>query len=62
MNLIKNRRPDIDKIYLYVEDTFDQSQMLVNGREKVGNKKLKDLEAYIDYSQTFDDVYETLED
>ena len=62
MNLIKNRRPDIDKIYLYVEDTFDQSQMLVSGREKVGNKKLKDLEAYIDYSQTFDDVYETLED
>ena len=62
MNLIKNRRPDIDKIYLYVEDTFDQSQMLVNGREKVGNKKLKDLEAYIDYSQTFDDVYGTLED
>ena len=62
MNLIKNRRPDIDKIYLYVEDTFDQSQVLVNGREKVGNKKLKDLETYIDYSQTFDDVYETLED
>ena len=62
MNLIKNRRPDIDKIYLYVEDTFDQSQVLVNGREKVGNKKLKDLETYIDYSQTFDDVYETLEE
>ena len=36
--------------------------MLVNGREKVGNKKLKDLETYIDYSQTFDDVYETLEE
>ena len=62
MNLIKNWRPDIDKIYLYVEDTFDQSQVLVNGREKVGNKKLKDLETYIDYSQTFDDVYETLEE
>ena len=62
MNLIKNRRPDIDKIYLYVEDTFDQSQVLVNGREKVGNKKLKDLETYTDYSQTFDDVYETLEE
>ena len=36
--------------------------MLVNGREKKGIKKLKKSKAFIDYSQTIDDVYENLED
>ena len=37
-------------------------QLLVNGREKVGIKKLKNPKALIDYSQIIDDVYENLED
>ena len=36
--------------------------MLINGREKVRNKKLKNQKAFLDYSQTIDDVYEILED
>ena len=36
--------------------------MLINRRKKVGIKKLKTLTAFIDYSQTIDDVYENLKD
>ena len=36
--------------------------MLINRREKVGIKKLKNPKAFIDYSQAIDDVYEDLED
>ena len=63
LNLIKHQRPDIDKIYLYVKDPFESKyQLLINGREKVGNLKLKKSKAFIDYSQTIDDVYENVED
>ena len=36
--------------------------MLINVSEKAGNKQLKNSKAFIDYSQTFDDVYETLQE
>ena len=36
--------------------------MLSKGREKVGIKILKNPKAFIDYSQTIDNVYENLED
>ena len=36
--------------------------MLINGAERVGIKKLKNLKAFIDYSQKIGDVYENLED
>ena len=53
MNLIKNQRPDIDKVYLYVKDPFKSKyQFLINGREKVGIENLKNSKAFIDYSQT----------
>ena len=54
MNLIKNQQSDIDKIYLYVKDPFvSKYQLLMNGREKVGNKKLKNPKAWelIKYSR-----------
>ena len=36
--LIKHQWPDIDKIYLYVKDPFESKcQLLINGREKIGN-------------------------
>ena len=35
--------------------------MLISGREKVRIKKLKDPKAFIDNSQTIDDVYQNLE-
>ena len=63
LNLIKNQQQDTDKIYLYVEDPFESKhQFLINGREKVGIKKLKNPKAFTDYSQTTDHVYENLED
>ena len=63
LNLIKLQRPDIDKIYLYVKNPFESKyQLLINGREKVGIKKLKNSKAFTDYSQTIDDAYESLEE
>ena len=36
--------------------------MLINGPERVGINKLKNVKAFIDYSQKIDDVYENLKD
>ena len=36
--------------------------MLINEREKVGIKKLKNPKAFVDCLQTINDIYETLED
>ena len=48
---------------MYVKDSFESRyQLLINGREKIGTKKLKNTKAFIDHSQTIDDVYENLED
>ena len=63
LNLIRYQRPDIDKMYLYVKDSFESKyQLFINGREKVGIKKLKNSKTVIDYSQAIGDVYENLED
>ena len=63
LNLRKHQRPDTDKVYLYVKDPFESNyQLLINGREKVGIQILKNLKAFIDYSQTIDNIYEKLED
>ena len=63
LNLIKNQRPDIDKIYLYVKNRFEPKyKLLINGREKVEIKNSGSPKAFIDYSQTIDDVYVNLED
>ena len=63
LNLIKHQQPEIDKIYLYVKNQSQSKyQLLINGREKLGIKILKNPKAFIDYSQTIDDVYENLVD
>ena len=63
LNLIKNQRPHIEKIYLYVKDPFESRyQLLINGRERVGIKTLKNPKIFTNYWQTIDDVYENLED
>ena len=62
LKLKKHQRPDTDKIDFFAKDPFKSKyQLLINEREKVGIKKLKNPEAFIDYSQTTDDVYENLE-
>ena len=63
LNLIKHQRPDIDKIHLFVKDPFGSKyQLVIKGREKVGTKILKSPKEFADYSQTNDNVYESLED
>ena len=40
MNLVKNKRPNIDNIYLCVKGQFKLSyQLLINGKKNVGIKK-----------------------
>ena len=52
-----------DKIYLHVKNPLESTYpLLIMGREKVGIKKLKNPQAFTDYSHTIDDVYENLED
>ena len=63
LNLIKHQQQDIGKIYLYVKYPFKSKyQLLINGREKVETEIFKKPQAFIDYSQTIDEVYENLED
>ena len=63
LNLIRHQQPDIDKICLFIKDPIKSKyQLLINKKEKVGVKKLKNLKVFIDYSQTIDDLYENLED
>ena len=63
MNLIKGQWSNINKILWYVKDSFESKfWLLINEREKVGTEKLKNPKAFIDYSQTIDDVYENLDD
>ena len=50
LNLI-NHEPDIDKIYIYVEDPHDAKyQLLINKTESEGLKYLNDSKAFIEYS------------
>ena len=63
LNLIKHQRPDIDKIYLYVEDPPESKyQLLINEREQLGIENLKNPKAFLHYSKAIDDIYQHLED
>ena len=49
LNLI-NSQLDIDKIYLYANDAYEEKyQYLINKREKVGLKHCDDSKAFIEY-------------
>ena len=63
LHLIKNQQLNIDKICLYIKDSFESKyQLLINGGEKREIKKLKHPKAFVDYSQKIDEVYKNLED
>ena len=62
LNLINNQ-PDIDKIYLYAKDPYEQKyQYLINKREKVGLNHFNDPKAFMEYSNDMQDVYKNIED
>ena len=48
----------IDKIYLFAKDLDERKyQFLIKTRENAGIKNLNDLNEFIEYSNTMDDVY-----
>ena len=62
LNLI-NEQKDIDKIYLYAKDLSEPKyEHLIKNRENAGIKHLNDSKAFIDCSNTMDDVYENIDD
>ena len=62
LNLINVQR-DIDKIYLYAKDLSESKyEHLISNCENAGIKHLKDPKAFIDCSNTMDDVYENIDD
>ena len=62
MNLI-NEQDDIDKIYLYVKDLSEpKHEILIQNRENVGIKHFNDPNAFIECSNTMDDVYGDIND
>ena len=61
-NLINNQ-PDIDKIYLYAKDPYENKyQFFNNKRESAGIKHFNDPKAYIEYSNDMHDVYNNIND
>ena len=62
INLI-NEQNDIDKIYLYAKDLSEPKyEYLIKKRENAGIKHFNDPNAFIEGSNTMDDVYENIDD
>ena len=60
-NLINEQR-DIDKMYLYAKDISESEyEYLIKNRETAGIKHLNDSKAFIECSNTMDDVYENID-
>ena len=57
LNLINEKR-DIDKIYIYAKDLSESKyEHLINNCENTGIKHLNDSKAFVEYSNTMNDVY-----
>ena len=62
LNLI-NEQSDIDKIYLYPRDLDEPKyKILIKKRKDVGIKHLNDPNAFIERSNTMNDVYKNIHD
>ena len=56
-----NEQNDIDKIYLYTRDLSEPKyKYLIKKREDAGKKHLNNPNAFIECSNTMDDVYENI--
>ena len=61
LNLI-NEQKNIDKIYLYAKDLSESKyEYLIKNRENAGIKHLNDSKAFIECSNTMNDVYENID-
>ena len=62
LNLIRQQN-DIKKIYLYAKDLMEPKyEFLIKKCEDVGAKPFNDPNAFIECSNTMDDVYENIDD
>ena len=62
LNLI-NQQDHIDKIYLYAKDLSEPKyEFLIKKCEDAGTKHFNDSNAFIECSNTMDDVYENIDD
>ena len=62
LNLIKEQ-DNIDKIYLYAKDLSEtRYEFLIKEHEDAGIKHLNDPDAFIECSDTMNDVYENIDD
>ena len=59
----QNNDSPIDKIYLYAKDLSEPKyQLLIEKRKYAGIKNYDDPNAFIEYSNTMDDVYDNIDD
>ena len=62
LHLIKEQN-DIDKIYLYAKDLREPKyEFLIKKHEYTGTKNVNNSNAFIEYSNAMDDVYENIDD
>ena len=63
LNPIQKDNNIVDYIYLYAKDLEEPKyQLLIKKKEEAGMKNLKDPTAFIEYSDTIDDIYDNIED
>ena len=63
LNLVQDNDNLIDKGYLYVKDLGEPKyQFLIKKREDAAIKNLDDPSAFIEYSNTMDDVHDNIDD
>ena len=62
LNLMNEQR-DIDKNYLYAKDLSEAKyEYLIKNRKNAGIKHVNDSNAFIECSNTMDEVYENIDD
>ena len=60
---VLENQPDIDKIYLYANDSYEEKyQYLINKRKSVGINHFNDSKAFIEYSNDMHDVYKNIDE
>ena len=63
LNSVQKDNNIIDKICLYAKDLEEPKyEFLIDKREQAGIKNLKDPNAFIEYSNNMDDIYDNIGD
>ena len=63
LNKIQTDNNIIDKIYLYTRDLEEPKyQLLIKKREQAGIENLEDKNAFIEYGNNMDDIYDNIND